>query len=590
MGAYRIYKQGTPYNASELADLDFDQTNDTMYFVHITKPPQKVSRFDHTDWRWATVTFGPTIDAPTTPTATPTGSTGDPGYSATDYDYVVTSISESGQESRASTVASCVNDLTLDNHYNTVSWTAEPDAVQYLIYKGNNGTHGYIGSSANTSFRDQNIIADLTNSPPQGVDPFAEGNYPSTVAFHGQRLIFARTQLYPNRMWGSQPGDFENMDKASPVKADDAFDRALVGRRVNSINQLLSAKSLLALTADRVFSFSALTATNFEPQSEGSRGVSRLKAIEVDETVFIKPIQGRSVRAVGYRYEVEGFQSNDVTIFSTHLFKGDTIKAWAFQYEPFSCLWAVMTSGKLLCFTWQREQEVWGWTQCDTAGTFEDVSVITENGYDRAYFIVKREIDGVERRFYERMSLPLETDICDACPLDCARTQITEEPTDTLTGAWHLEGQAVRVYADGYEYGFDEEIVVENGAVTIPVAANCITVGLPFECEVTPLPLGLATSQGSRHTETINYAEVVVRTIDTRGLEARCGTADWEEAQERTGEEEYGWVLPTTPDARDYTIVLPGQYAESQTVSVRQRHSLPWTITGMFLKPVVGES
>lgn len=585
MGVRRIYKSDTPYNAVELAGLDFDQTNDGMYTVHIDKPPAKVVRYGHTDWRWSGITFGPTISPPTALSATPTGSTGDVGYSATDYEYAVTSVSETGQESRISGSASCVNDLTLDGHYNTVNWTADPDAASYIVYKNSNGVLGYIGVAVGTTFKDTNIIADQTNTPPKGTNYFdGVGKYPSIVGFHGQRLMFGASKLYPNRVWSSQVADFENLDNASPAKPDDAFEQALVGKQAVQLTQIVSASDLVILTTRRTFLVEDLTAQNFLPKGQGSRGTSRLKALDIDETLFVQPIQGKTVRALNYSAEARGFQSTDVSIFSSHLFKGDTIKAWAYQAEPFSVIWAVMASGRLLCFTWQREQEVWGWSRCSTKGWYEDVAVITENGFDRAYFIVRRVVGEETVRFYERMALPHDTDFTDACPLDCAITKLFDEPSTEVTGLWHLEGETVVAFADGYEY---RGLVVLNGKVTIPQPCLKVSVGLPFVCEVEPLPLVLDSNQGSRHVNHTIFEKVVVRTIDTKGIEAQTLTGAWEYAPERQGDDLYGWV----PDIkeRDYEIVLDAAYASAPTVKIRQAHAFPLHITALFIVPITGQ-
>lgn len=40
MGVARVYQVGSPYNGVELAELDFEQTADTMYIAHIDHAPE----------------------------------------------------------------------------------------------------------------------------------------------------------------------------------------------------------------------------------------------------------------------------------------------------------------------------------------------------------------------------------------------------------------------------------------------------------------------------------------------------------------------------------------------------------------------
>lgn len=589
MSVARIHKIYTPYNGVELSAVGYEQTNDVMYTVHVDKPVKRLSFMGYNDWPWTDVTFGPTISPPTATTVTPVGSTSDPGYTPTLYSYGVTAISDTlGQESRVSNIVSATNDLTLDGHYNHVYWDALPGASRYVVYKEVNGVYGYIGGTEGLSLIDRNIIADLSNTPPRAQNPFAAaGDYPSTVTFHDQRLLLGRTKNKPNRIDGSQTGDFENFDFSRPARDDDAFSQALVGRRVNAVNQLISSGSLLALTADSIYSITGgqndpIGPNAFLPKKQSGRGVSRLRAIEVDEVVFYKPAQGSRVRALNYTFELDGYRSNDVSIFSPHLFKSDQIKAWAFQGEPYNCIWAVMHSGRLLCFTWQQEQQVWGWTVCETEGYFEDVIAVTEGGADRVYVVVRREINGVKRRFYERMAVPHTNDITEACPVDCAVTQVYKTPQTVVRGLDHLNGHAVVAYADGYAV---EGLTVANGFVTLPQAATIVSVGLPFTCLLETLPLVLASNRGSMHVNRQTFGAATIRTIDTKGLEASVDGANWEPMSEREGDEPMGF-LPTLGD-KDYRVPLTAHWSNRATVQIRQTKPLPVHITGLFLEPIV---
>lgn len=196
---------------------------------------------------------------------------------------------------------------------------------------------------------------------------------------------------------------------------------------------------------------------------------------------------------------------------------------------------------------------------------------------------MRRTLNGVERRFYERMALPHTDEITEACPLDCSVTQIYETPQRVISGLWHLEGCTVAAYADGYAIA---GLVVENGQVELPEAASNVTVGLGYECVVETLPLRLATQSGSFHTERQTFASATVRTLDTKGLEALIpGASDWEPMAEREGDQPMGF-LPILGD-KDYTVPLDAHWSNSATVQIRQANPLPAYITGLFLEPMV---
>lgn len=594
MGIHRIYKCSTPYNAVSVPEIDYAQTADVVYLAHLDYPPTKITRAGHTDWTFAEVTFGPTISPPVgTAIAAVTPNTD--GYVATSYSYVVTALFDGSpaQESRASAVVSVSNDLTLSGNYNQITLPAKPAGVdRYTIYKEQGGAYGYIGGTDGGVFHDRNIQPILSDTPPAGENPFdAPNRYPSTVAFHQQRLMLGRTREVPNGVWGSQSADAENMDRSRPAKADDALSFALVNKKVNAINQLVSMDDLLVLSGDAIWAVTGaegnvMTASGgIDPKKQSGRGASRLEPLEIDTVVFFQPAKGSSVRTLGFSFDIDGYASNNVAIFSPHLFENYTIVSWAFLEEPNACVLAVRNDGQMLCFTWEQEQQVWGWTPWETDGFVEEVATITENGFDRAYIRVRRTINGVERRFYERLALPHGDDLATACHLDCSITQVYDPPRNVVDQLWHLEGETVSAHYDGYAV---HGLVVSGGKISLPheYEATLVTVGLRYEGEIETLPPILNSQQGSMHLNRQQIDSIVVRTIDTKGIEIGVsGSDDLEQVQERDGSE-----VAELPDiaARDYAITPPGDWKDTSTIRILQREPFPAHIVGIFFDMKVG--
>lgn len=590
MGANRVFRAFTPYNSGDLLEIDYAQNADVIYLAHFYYPLTKLTRSSHTDWTLASVTFGPPIDPPTGVGAAPT-QPNTTGAIPTTYVYSVTSVNADGKESRASSSASATNDLSLQGNFNTVTLTAEPDASSYVVYRGDNGAPGYVGNTTGLTFKDRNLIAILSDTPPEGQNPFAApGDYPSTVEFHQQRLMTGRTINRPNAIYGSKSADFENMDVSRPAKPDDALAFALVANMVNPVNQLVSMKrELVALTADNIFTITgadggAMTPASIEPKRENGRGASRLNPIVVDSVIFYQPAKSSEPRALGFTFESDGYRTNNIAIFSPHFFKRHRIVSWAYQEEPYSVIWAARDDGILLCFTWEEEQQVWGWTLCETDGYVEQVATITEQGYDRLYALVRRTINGVEHRFHERMALPHFDDVSVACHLDCAVTQVYETATDVVDGLWHLEGATVSAHYDGYAV---HNLTVADGRVTLPHEANVITVGLRFYGLIETLPLALAGAGGSLHVERQNIGQVTVRAIDTKGLVVGATGATLDPLPERDGPSPYD--LPEI-EARDYTISVEGSWQDSITLTIEQNEPFPAYITALFVELLVSDT
>ena len=594
MGAARIYKAFSPYPSSALADVDYAQSADVVYTTHLNYPVYKFTRSAHTNWTSIPVTFGPVIAVPTAPT----GAASTPntvGYIATTYRYKITAVGgDQEQESRPSAFLTLTNDLSLSGNFNTLTMPTPPTGVtRYVVYKEQGGAYGYIGGTDGLTFIDGNpqLQPVLSDTPPVGANPFpSAGTYPSTVTFHDQRLMFARSRTLPNAAWGSQPSDFENMDKSRPAKPDDAISFALVGEKVNSINQLVSMNDLLALTSNAIFAISGgqpgdpLTPSGIVPRRQNSRASGRLNPIVLDDVVFYRPNKGSTVRTLGFEFQINGYKSNNVSIFSPHFFTGHTIIDWAYVEEPYSAIFMVRDDGAMLCFTWEAEQQIWGFSLIDTSGKFKAVATISEGGFDRLYALVERTINGVVRKFHERLALPHGSDITTACHLDCAVTQVYDPPRNVVDGLRHLEGAVVSCHYDGY---VATGLTVTNGTITLPnsYAASVATVGLPFTGTIETLPLVLNTAKGSLHINRQNVSRIVLRTIDTRGITAGITGATLEAVVEREG----GEVGLDDVAQRDYDIAPPGHWAPSLTLTIEQNQPLPAHITGIFVEPLIGQ-
>ena len=585
MSVARIYRVASQYNATELVEVSIAQSANTMYLAHLNHEPGKLVRNAHIDWTFSTVPFAPTIAAPTGVSATADTPNTDSANSGDAYfpqpaSYVVTALTDS-QESRPSTEATCTNDLTLKRNSNTIAWSAVTGATRYHVYKADNTQEfGYIGTTTDLTFVDDNIGPDYTDGPPVGESPFTGDNdHPSTVAFHEQRLLFARTNNHPNATYGSRSGDFENADTSRPLKASDALQFAIVSGRVNAINQLVSMNTLLAITSDSIFKIDGgqagyISPTDFVVRRQNGRGGSRLTPLVIDNVAFYQTSVGNSIRTVGYEFSSDSFNSNDITIYSPHLFRGFNIVSWAYLAEPRSLIVAVRNDGKMLCFTWEQEQQVWGWTTWETDGVVKSVASISEGGEDRLYLTVQRN----GKLLIERMAAADWSGVENTCFLDSSVTYIFDTPQTELRNLDHLEGLTIAALADG---NVVHGLTVVGGVVNLPYAATTVTAGLPYSATVETLPLAYQTQgKGWTLAQPQTQGKAVIRVVNTRGLKAGPNANSMEELRARTNE------LPGAPASLQTglleTFLLP-EINGGAKVTLVSDDPLPCTITGIYL-------
>lgn len=591
------YQIVSPYAGDDLAQLDLVQTADTMYLAHLTYAPQKLLREGHTDWEFVSLTFGPALDEPEDCLAAATTPNVDTENDGANYfpqpaTYVVTALNDDDEESRASNESTATNDLTLKRNYTTITWSAVTGAARYNVYKAENSQFfGYIGTTESLTFRDDNIGPALDQAPPQAYNPFpGVGDYPSTVMLFEQRSIWGRTSNVPNGVWGTRVGLLENMDRARPLRPDDSFSIAILSGRMDAVNQLVATDTLLALAENGVFTVSgdgdggALdAAATPKARRKIGRGSSRLDPLEIDNVVFYTPAVGNAVRTINYSFDIDGLKSNDVSIYSPHFFDGHSITSWCYAQEPRSLIWAARDDGKLLCFTWEQEQNVWGWTLCETDGEVLSVCSISEGGEDRVYLIVQRGA----KRFVERMAPHRWESVEDCCYLDCAVSGEFDEPQRTVTGLEHLEGRTVTALSDGF---VSTGLIVSGGEITLPVTvpeARKFTVGLPYQVDVETMPLRANTrDKGWNIGRGQHVGDIVVSLQNTRSVMAGIDENNLFYLKSRTNE---AYAEADVLMNGDYEVTSANKASNEATVLIRQTAPLPFTLLGISMDPTVNE-
>ena len=580
MGVYPLYRAATPYNASELDELDFAQSFDTMYLAHRYYPVGKMVRADHDDWTYSDVAFEPGIAAPGSVSATATvantdaANTGD-SYFPQEYRYVVSAVNADGQESRGSTEDTATNDTELPRNYTTITWGAVTGADYYRVYKAHeSGSFGFIGESDSTSFVDDGYQPDYSDAPIEAYDPFGStGNYPSRLNFWEQRLWFARTVNAPNAVYASRTAEFENMDFARPQRENDSIALTITTGESNFIEALIPMGRLLVGTSDNIFALYGPNDDILVPspppgaRRQVGRGISLPKPLVIGEAAFYQPRVETGLRSIGYTFEMDGYKSSNVSIFAPHLFEKRRIKRMAYQAEPSSIIWAVMDDGDLIALTWESEQDVWGWTEMDLGGLVLDVCCIPEGQETRVYVTVERTINGATERYIEALESLKWTNYKRTAFVDCAKKYVFEEPQTEITGLQHLEGETVSVLADGYE----ATATVTDGAITLAVAATEVVVGLPFDAIIETLSLPNETTRKIT-------GEIYVEMVDSFNVYA--GRLEDELRLVRTrARGEIGAPILYTGQGEP---VRPDQVVDREaTIIVKQSSPYPMTVTAI---------
>lgn len=588
MPANDVYEIPNPFAEADLFDIHTVQSADVLTLVHPNYPPQELRRLGATTWVLAAISFVAPLVAPVAVSATATVATGS-GF--INYDYVVTASGGGDtrlEQSPSSNTVSCSNNLLTTGNYNTVVWDASVGAATYNVYKGVNGLFGYIGQTSGVTFDDQNILADLADTPPIQNNPFnATGDYPGAVSYYEQRRVFAGTINKPQNLWMTRSGTESDMSYSFPTLDDDSIVFRVSAREANTIRHIVPLTSLLLLTSSaewRVTSINtdAITPASVSVSPQSFIGANNTQPVIVNNNVLFVASRGGHIREMAYSWQANGYITGDLSLRAPHLFNGFDLIDMCYVKAPYPIMWAVSTNGTLLSLTYVPEQQIGAWAHHDTPGTFESCAAVAEGIEDMLYVIVKRHINGQDVRYVEQKQTRAYSTQAAAFFVDAGLSGTFGSPVTVLSDLDHLEGQMVNILADGAV--MPPQIVV-GGSITLEQPATAVTVGLPITADLYTLPIAAQVDAAFGQGKPKNVNKVFLRVYRSGGIFAGPDAAHLTEAKQRTTEP---FGSPPNLISDEVPIVITPSWGTGGQVFIRQSDPLPLTVVSITSNVTIG--
>lgn len=282
--------------------------------------------------------------------------------------------------------------------------------------------------------------------------------YPTAVAIHEGRLFWGGE----DRIWGSVSDDFDSYD--DEVEGDSGpISRTIGAGAIRVINWMMSMARLIMGTSEHAANIAAqkmdgnnplsarsttfeepLTPFNFNIKTVSSRGV------------FVDRTKQRLYELI-YDIDVQDYKAVDLSIFAPD-YNEVGITQIAVQMKPDIRVHCVRSDGTVGVLVYDRAENVMAWCEVELGGPgnwqVEDVAVLPGTVEDQVYYTVKafNSVDG-EERYLLKWSLESEARGGLNNYMADAWFQYDGTPISTLTGADHLAGQTVTVWADGAYVG-----------------------------------------------------------------------------------------------------------------------------------------
>ena len=481
-----IYRDGVktasfavPWTESQIRQIAWVQTADTLLVVHPDVPPKKITRTSDSDWTIADWVF-----------VEKDGRIFQPFHKFGDETVTLTASATTG----AITLTASA-DVFVAGHsglrFRIENKEVEIDSITSPTQAQATAKETLASSSATKDWEEQSFSA--------------VRGWPQSVNFHQDRMTIGGSRDLPNRLWLSKSSDLFNFDLGEGLD-DEGIEFAILSDQVNAIRAVFSGRHL------QVFTSGAEWMVTGDPLSPGNVQLRRQTRIgsptdrtvpprDVDGATLFVPRNGPELREFLFADVEQAYQSTDLAILAQHLIDVPVDQDFDTSSRLF---FIVMENGDLATVTIFRSEQVTAWSLQETSGAFQSLALIGNT----SYFMVTRT-GGV---FIETLEDGLNLDSC------LTGTEATAK--STWTGLDHLEGQTVAILADGAERAAK---IVTGGAVTLDEPASTVQIGIAYTHIVEPLPPMVQSVRGGTQGGRVRPVAITLRLQDTAALRLDTG-------------------------------------------------------------------
>ncbi|MEE8488413.1 MAG: hypothetical protein V3S56_09600, partial [Gemmatimonadota bacterium] len=489
-----ILELQTPYNSSQLFELEGPQSADVLYHMHNDVPTHRLERRGHTDWSLVEVPWidGPYLDINLTETtlsadstdgrnviieaSTTLGINDDTGFGSSDI----------GRAIRLSTVETAVDNW---------GW-------------------GVVTGSTSTLAVTVDVKRDFPStvaSPVWRLGSFSdETGWPGVANFFEQRLVLGRTTDQPQTLFLSQTADFEFFapDSASSsewegtVEDDDGMNYTVSSDQIEAIEWFSPGRALTFGTRSAEWEVGSdgpiIKPTDIQITRNTSHGSARQQPVQVGNTTIFTQRAKRRIRAMAFDFEADGLVASDLARLSPHISVGGLVEM-DYQQERESIVWMVRTDGQLVSMTYRPEEDVVAFGRHILGGSYgtsnaEVKSITTVPGStdsgqtqdsldrDELWMIVRRTINGSTVRYVEFMERSFEDgDSQEDSYYSDALLTYDSVAASSISGSSHLAAETAKVFANGAVHV--DVTVSSSGVISLDTDSSVVQVGLGLRTE-----------------------------------------------------------------------------------------------------------
>lgn len=420
-------------------------------------------------------------------------------------------------------------------------------------------------------------------------------SYPQAIGIHEDRLVLDGGSEDPFSVHASVSSDYDNFTVSSPLVDDDAVSFRVTGGELNTINWIADGEDIIIGTEGGIRS----VGRNDQGRAFGPENVRQRRGAKIT-TSYIEPIEIENILVmldgyrqrlyeVGYSDEAQGYVPRELSPLNEHLL-GLGITSYAYQETPHKVIWMTTEDGTLLAATYDRNEKVFGVSQCALGPNAFAHSVLTLPGPDKdgdtLFVIVRRTIDGNTVRYIEKLSAFYRVDYSEQeYPIYGHCAGVYEGvATNAVTGLDYLANTTVGVYADGRDLG--DVTIDAAGELTLPldIEAELIIWGIRYTSRLETLRLAsLGAQSGPQIGQRVSLVSGILDVYQAAGLEV--GTPSSVMPMRVEADQEVNPFDPVPLRTGAFPFMLDDSWENNGVCVINTTSMLPATIRAITVIP-----
>ena len=443
--------------------------------------------------------------------------------------------------------------------------------------------------------------------------------YPRAVQIYQQRLVFAGTLDEPSAIFFSKVASFLDFSTSEPLgQATGNFDsagRSIIGEQIfedNALSLTISSdtvdqiewisedRKLTIGTSGGIFQIFGseddvtLTPFNFSiVKASAWASHPTVLPVKIGNNLLYVQQNGRKLRELAFDKQQDQYAAADLTLRAEDISQSG-FKEMSYQDQPNSVVWCLRNDGRLAALTYVDLLSMRAWHRHTLGGSHTDatygnhakvesIAVIPRDTYDQLYLIVKRTINGAEKRyveFLERFYDAYEVEASNGHFVDSGLEEASGASAGTVkTGFTHLAGETVSILGDAAVQ--PNQVVTNAGEVTLQLSATTYRIGLPFTSTIRTLPVVTETNRGTSVGNRKRIHSATIKLLESMSFKFGVDLNDLTEEVFRLASDKLGIALSLFTGERSFQVA--DEYSNESQIYIVQDRPYPLTILNLAI-------